>query len=97
MTVAEGLGVTAMWLLGWGQTKRWAGVREDDEHGDLGAVAGGGGGSHRTAYRVTWARGGVLKRAERAMNPCSKVGERDEEVTSEREESLTCPQQEADG
>lgn len=80
---------------GMRQTKRWTGVWEDDEHNDLGAEAGSG--SHRAAYRVTWARGGVLKRAERAMNPCSKVGEKDEEVTGEREESLTRPQQEADG
>lgn len=38
----------------------------------------------RMANSVTWVRGGVLKRAERATNPCSKVGEKDEEVTGER-------------
>lgn len=59
------------------QSKRWVGVWEDGEQGSLG-VAG------RMANGVTWVRGGVLKRAERATNPCSKVGEKDEEVTGER-------------
>lgn len=63
------------------QSKRWVGVWEDDEQGHLG-VAG------RMANSVTWVRGGLLKRAERATNPCSKVGEKDEEVTGERWESL---------